>query len=441
MKFGLYHAMGELETLPLYEHESPPLGLLYIASFIEKKLGFSDFILETQDISRLMEIKPDIIGISSLSVYFSKAIEAAREVKNKLHIPVIIGGPHISILPHTLPEVFDIGVIGEGEETALELLKLYMEEGKFSSERLNKINGIVYHGEKGPVITQPRELIPVLDDIPFPKRELFQNLFINPVATLITSRGCPYKCTFCSPCRYWKKFRFFSSDYVKKELVHMLPGLDGIPVITVADDTFVINSRRFQDIHSFILANKINEEIEFEVSIKADMFSEELCRMLKNMNVTKVFFGIESGSQRMLDYYQKAQTVEDAQRVLDLCAKYGMPVSASFLTGAPVETKEDMEATYRFIDKNYEKIFHCSVIPLLPLPGTYFWDYALKRGLINETGEHIQSGKDLVYMCETMTRKEFDLLLNGLYELIRNKVKKDITKAEKLLLDIKELGI
>ena len=441
MKFGMYHALAELDSLPIYEHESPCLGLLYIASYLEKYLGLNDFVLETDDVSRLIKKKPDIVGISSLSVYFGNAIEAAKQIKNELDIPVIIGGPHISILPHTLPEVFDIGVRGEGEETTLELMKLYMEEGSFPEEKLKNIKGLVYHGKNGIELTPPRELIPKMDVIPFPKRELFDSLFITPSGTLITSRGCPYKCTFCSPARYWKKFRFFSADYVKRELAHMLPGVDGIPIITVADDTFVINSRRFNDIHKFILDNKINEKIEFEVSIKADMFNEELCKMLKSMNVRKVFFGAESGSQRMLDYYEKSQTIENAQNVLDLCYKYEIPVAASFLIGAPVETRKDIEATYRFIDKNYDKIFHCSVIPLLPLPGTCFWDYSLKRGLINETGEHIRSGRDLVYMCETMPRSEFDKLLQGLYDLVRDKVKKDITMTEDLLIDIKEIGI
>jgi radical SAM superfamily enzyme YgiQ (UPF0313 family) len=437
MKFGLYQAKEELPLLPLYDFEAPPLGLLYIASYLEKYLSFTDFILEVDNIENLIDKKPDIIGISSLSVYFDRAVRDAEKIKNNLNIPVIAGGPHITILPHILPSVFDIGVTGEGEETILQLIKLFLQDGNFREEKLRHISGIVYHGKKGIAVNPERELIENMDLIPFPKRELFYPM--EPTPTLLTSRGCPYKCTFCSPSRYWKKFRSFSSDYVKKELSHMVENLEGIPVITVADDTFVINSERFNDIYNFILENKINEKVEFHVNIKANSFTEEVCKKLKDINVSKIYYGAESGSQRILDYYQKGQTVEDNQRVLDLSGKYSIDVTASFITGAPVETVKDMEMTYKFIYKNRDNMLNCAVIPLLPLPGTVFWDIAMKKGLISEKGEHIKSDGNFVYMCEHMTEGEFSSYMEKFSLLIRDKVKKNITLGERLLLELREI--
>lgn len=437
MKFGLYQAKEELPLLPLYDFEAPPLGLLYIASYLAKYLSFTDFILEVDNIENLIEKKPDIIGISSLSVYFDRAIRDGEKIKNNLNIPVIIGGPHITILPEILPSVFDIGVTGEGEETTLQLIKLFLQEGNFREEHLQHIEGIVYHGRKGTVVTPQRDLIENMDTIPFPERKLFYPL--EPTPTLLTSRGCPYKCTFCSPSQYWRKFRYFSSDYVKAELTHMVEHLEGIPVITVADDTFVINSERFDDIYNFIISRQINKKVEFHVNIKANVFTEELCRKLKDINVSKVYFGAESGSQRILDYYQKGQTVEDNQRVLDLCRKYSIDVTASFITGAPVETAEDMDRTYGFIDKNADKMLNCAVIPLLPLPGTVFWDMAIKKGLISERGDHIKSDGNFVYMCDHMMQSKFISYMEKFSALIRDKVKKNITLGERLLLELREI--
>ncbi|HPZ08428.1 MAG TPA: radical SAM protein [Candidatus Eremiobacteraeota bacterium] len=437
MKFGIYHVIEDLPLLPVYDYEAPPLGLLYIASYLEKYLGFKDIILERENISNLIEKKPDIIGISSLSVYFHKAIEAAQKIKDNLNIPVLIGGPHITILPEILPDVFDIGIIGEGEETVLELIKVFLEDGEFRLENLKNIQGIVYHGHTGTVINPPRELIADMDIIPFPGRDLCQPL--APTPTLLTSRGCPYKCTFCSPSRYWKKFRYFSSSYVIKELSQLVANIEGIPVITVADDTFVIDSERFKNIYKFILEEGINKKVEFHVNIKASVFKEELCKKLKDINVTKVYYGAESASQRILDYYQKDQTVEDNQRILDLCAKYCIDVTASFIVGAPVEKREDLEATYRFIDKNADKLLNCAVIPLLPLPGTIFWDYAIEKGLITPRGEHIKSHGDFVYMCENISKSEFQVYLNRFNDLIKYRVKRNITLGERLLLELREL--
>jgi radical SAM superfamily enzyme YgiQ (UPF0313 family) len=136
MKLGLIRAINE-EKISMYE----PLGLLYIAGYLEKYLDIKDVIV-TEHIDTLINEKPDIVGISICTIYLPEAHVIARRVKEELGVPVIAGGPHVSLLPDFLPPQVDIGVIGEGEQTMAELLTLYLKEKEFSPSCLEKIQWI-----------------------------------------------------------------------------------------------------------------------------------------------------------------------------------------------------------------------------------------------------------------------------------------------------------
>ena len=375
MKLGLIQACND----KYFDYESTPLGLLYIASYLKKHLDFDDVVIELENADNLISKKPDIVGISSYTVFFEKAIEISKKIKGTLGVPVIIGGPHITALPRALPESCDIGVIGEGEETMTELIKLYIKEKRFDTKKLRKIKGIVFRENKEKIITAQRPLIHPLDSIPYPKRELLDDICLTP--GIITSRGCPYRCSFCSPAAYWREFRQFSAEYVAGELAELVNSIKGYPMIRINDDVFTTNLPRLRKIHKFIMDNGINEKVSFDVSIKANTFTDEVCRLLKDINVVRVFFGPESGSDKILKFYNKNQTVEDNQRVIDLCVKYDFLVYASFILGAPVETKEDVMMTYKFIEDNIGKLTFFDIGPLEALPGTEIWDYCIKKAL------------------------------------------------------------
>ena len=216
----------------------PPLGIAYIASYLKKYLGNIDISIvdrEKDMLKAVLKEKPDMIGISSVTKEFSNTIELIKEVKKKINIPVILGGPHISALPNTLPDVFDIGVVGEGEETFFELMKIFLDEKKFSVEKLKNIKGICYHD--GDVkITERRKFIEPLDKIPFPARDLFNmerdylvrrnsgtGKRISRATHILTSRGCPFNCRFCASSKFWEhRIRYFSAEYVVNEIKEIL---------------------------------------------------------------------------------------------------------------------------------------------------------------------------------------------------------------------------
>jgi len=144
--------------------------------------------------------------------------------------------------------------------------------------------------------------------------------------------------------------------------------------ICIVDDLFTVSIERVKDIGRFIIDRGIEKEVSFYVNIRANTFNEEMCHLLKEMNVTKIFVGFESGSDRILTFYNKKQTVEDNQRVLDLCYTYDITVLGSFLLGAPMSRWEDLEETYNFIYKNAEKIGRFGCDFLNPEPGTEIWE-------------------------------------------------------------------
>ncbi len=375
----------------------PPLGLAYIASYIRKYGGFEDIvIIDKEDhLKRLKKEKPDLIGISSLTHEFSKAKILASQIKEELETPLIIGGYHVSLLPHHFNDtVFDMAVIREGEQTMLELMQLFEKKGAFPTEELKKIRGILYREGSTVKATEPRPLIEPLDKIPYPARDLlkmeeyYKTLRISVFGKLgiympmMTSRGCPYKCVFCCNTQYWQKIRFNSPEYVVGEMKLLIEkyGTDGIIIF---DDLFIANRERVKKIAGLMEKEGLIRRAAFHVYARANLINDEICATLKKMNAQVVEFGLESGSEKVLKYLKTGNvTVEDNRNALALCKKYGFKTAGSFISGAPSETEEDLMCTERLIlDKNLD-IAH--FYQLIPLPGTAIWEEAKRRGLISE---------------------------------------------------------
>jgi anaerobic magnesium-protoporphyrin IX monomethyl ester cyclase len=360
-----------------------PIGLCYLASY-----GREYFKGETLEFSlfdgtvEASAIEADLVGISTMSRYMNQAEQLAREIKKRKNIPILLGGPHITALPHTLPDSFDAAVLDEGEATFLELLEILRDRGSLSSEELEKVQGIAYQREGRVVINEPRPYIAPLDRIPFPQRALWS--FKDRMKWIASSRGCPYECSFCGLAR--SRYRLFPADYVVRELVEMKETFQ-IQAITFQDDLFVADKKRLREIVGLIKAQELNKELSFMVSLRADLIDEATMELLKEMNVTNIFMGIESASPAVLHYLKnKTVTVPDMQQAIDLCHQYGIQLEGSFILGSPMETAADLKLTFDFIYDNYEagKLDMIAFYILTPFPGTKVWDYAVSRGLVDD---------------------------------------------------------
>lgn len=421
----------------------PVIGLYYLVSFTHKySKGINVSVYKTPE--EVIEAKPDLVGISSVTENMNIAMKWAKKFREELEVPVIIGGNHISALPHTLPDVFDIGVIGEGEETFLELVEL-IKSDKSWRDSLEKVNGICFHREGKVEITASRPLITPIEKIPFPRREKdvwggFHYCF--------TSRGCPYHCTFCSPTTIWKRYRPFPADYVVGEIAGIFKHFDPY-YIHFFDDLFIGDRKRIRKLKRLFRRMGFNMKVPFGGHIRADLMDDSMCEDLRGMNFISGSFGAESGSDKILKFLKcGTTTVEMNQKAMDICYKWGIQLNISFIIGTPGETEEDIQKTIDFIEKNRKKLIGIEIFIVLPYPGTPLWTLSKRKGLVSDNMDwekfrtkawfsEVEVDDDYLYINEDMDWttfkkyikifQEIDADLNrdnkGIYENIEKGVK------------------
>ncbi len=387
---------------PLYS-----IGMLCIASYLRKHIDEKlDFKYINRDYEReFSQFKPDLTLMTTVSARYNVSKWIAKRYKElDSSVPMVVGGHHITALPQTMTEDMDIAVLREGEETMRELLP-------FIDAPHNGIRGIAYREGGELKITAPRPLIEDIDSIPFPARDIVSHQIKRGETTgLITARGCPYRCVFCSNLKFWGRVRFHSAEYVVREIKEIAEKYTR--KIMILDDTFTINKKRLRKIAELILAESL--DLEFSVGGRADMIDEEMCSLLKKMGVTDIVFGLESGSQNVLSYLKSGGVkVEDNYRAIKLCKNHDINVFGSFVIGSPDETKEDILETLKLAKS--KAIWIPIAFPLTPLPDTPLWDEALKRGLVsndmdwdrlNFSRHNLGTHEKLVVMSNSLSRKE-----------------------------------
>ncbi|HPZ07016.1 MAG TPA: radical SAM protein [Candidatus Eremiobacteraeota bacterium] len=380
MKVALLSIVSEEDAIKQFVQKMcPPLGLFYIESYLKKHLPLVEVFIST-DVNTVLEFKPQVIGISSVTENFCIALKTIEKIKNLIEVPVIIGGVHISLLPESLPSTCDIGVIGEGEETILELLKIFLTSGRFEESKLKDVKGIVFRRSDGSIIINSvRPLIRPLDLIPWPERHTLDLLKITHV---ISSRGCPYRCVFCSTSTFWNCYRTHSARYVADELKSIMKNVSP-PHIKFFDDLFIADKERLRQLVGFVSKEGLRPPYGFSCFVRSELLNHEMLSLLKEMGFTGVAIGIESASPVILKMLKGQSTVEHHQSALNLCKEYGLNTTVSVILGMPGEKEEDLQMTYDFLEENEDKITEIEICPVVPFPGTKLWDYALKKGFVS----------------------------------------------------------
>ena len=397
-----------MAKLVLVNHWSPgigndklPLGLGYLASYLKKYLNFDDIaIVNTGErtLEKIIAHQPEIVGFTAYTAGYYDVLQLMEQVKNKLQVIVLAGGPHITCLPHKLSRFTDVGFIGEGEQTLLELMQVYLANGKLLPVDLRQIDGLVFWNTGKLEFTQPRELIRPIDHIPMPARDLFDmEHFLKPSqilmsneflrgTTMLTSRGCPFHCIYCHVSAKWGKPRLHSPDYVVNEMEYLVNTYN-VEAITVSDDLFISSTKRIESIVEKMEQQKLLGKIRFLVDLRANLVNDHLAQMLKKMGVVKAALGLESGSDRILQYLKgKNVTVADNRNAVKILNRNGIGAYCCFMIGAPPETKEDIEKTRGLIREilDLDTRNFCQLTVTTPLPGTQLWNYAIEKGYITE---------------------------------------------------------
>jgi len=396
------------------EKRYPNLGLGYLASYLRQHFGNDYFqfkIIDCNIEKSIDDFMPAIVCITATSQNFTLAKKYASAVKLRC-LPVIIGGSHISALPQTLPKNIDVGVIGEGELTIVDIFKLFIKKNFFVSNDLSKIEGIVYWDRNKLFITSERKPIEPLDNIPFPARDLLK---VGKHAHIISSRGCPYKCVFCSSSHFWGRARYFSAEYVVEEIKELVFKYK-VTLISFYDELMMADKERLKKIIELLKQNDIIGKIKFTINARSNLINEDVVSLFKEMNVVSVFMGLESGSQRVLRYLKGNNvTVIEGINAIKLLKVSNIAVSATFIIGSPNESEAEILQTLKFIKSN--RLDLVDVYVLTPFPGTPIWDYAKEQGLVSDNMEwellnqyYFSSHKEGVVLSNTISKNRLHKL-------------------------------
>ena len=425
--YRLEEAGGKRQIFGQVINKIPSLGLGYLAAVAEKEkhtvkiidcnLGIDDKYL----INVAREFNPKIIGITATTPVFRNAIRAGSILRNILPEAVLIcGGAHPSADPQDAlgAGVFDFLVLGEGEDTFLELIYYIENKSKIEPE---DIKGIAFLRNAKIFITQKRPSIADLDSLPFPARYLFYPLSAYrptpasyrklPLGIIMTSRGCPSQCSFCDREVFGEKFRQRSVDNVMAEIEELLNRY-GAREIRFFDDSFTVDPVFVED-----LCSKIRKiRIPWTCLTKVTAVNLGMLKMMHEAGCWQVLFGLESGDSFVLSNLSKGNTVERNKEAVCWAKKAGLSVRADFLVGSPWETKESFKRTVQFAKSLSLDFAHFN--KFVPFPGTSIYKELASKGhkFYFNDGAYINNHSDFMYLPNAFEKNEYERLLNKAYK-------------------------
>jgi len=370
----------------------PNLGMAYLASYLKRHLGENVEVsivdcpaenISWRELERIIEReRPDVVGVSAVTCTVNlayKVCEMAKGVDTK--ILTVVGGPHPTFLPDEAlsRDYIDVVVRGEGEETLKELLEKYSRCGKVVSVR-----GIHYREGNKVVRCPPRELIQPLDKIPPPAWDLLpmdkykMSAWGRKVMIYVSSRGCPFRCKFCSEWVFWRGvWRAHSASRMFKDLKELVERY-GKELIWFCDDTFNVDRERIVEFCNLILEYGLG--VKWGIEARADLLyrDRDLVRLMSESGLFWVLLGVESPFDRDLKLMRKGVTREQVEKVVRVLKDHDIVVQGMFIVGTPDDTEESILSKAKYASKlDFDFVIFS---PLTPLPGTELYQEVKKEG-------------------------------------------------------------
>ena len=342
----------------------PPIGLMYVAAALEKA-GFQVQMLDNylmkkpiEEVKQLVtKTNPAIVGITCGSATYRRCIETARAIKEALPTcRIVVGGWHASYVPDSLlesPEI-DYVVMGEGEKAVTELATCIVNDNEPAAIT---IPGVACR-RAGANIKNPPKFIEKMDEIPYPARHLLplelydrtiEYLNVKPADVMSISRGCLFHCGFCETRKLWGNIcRGFSPQRVIGE-IQDLQSKYGTKGIYFINDNFTLRKKETLELCDLMVKNKL--DLEWVCDTRVDLVTQELLEAMSRAGCKTIWFGVESGSQKILQRIGRDTTLAQIENAFKLCRKNNIKTACSFMLGVPGETLKDMEASLKFAKK------------------------------------------------------------------------------------------
>ncbi|MCK5600234.1 radical SAM protein, partial [Candidatus Pacearchaeota archaeon] len=422
-----------------------PFGLMSLATYIEDVLGDSVNVsildlyalgcdkprhkgdmyvygVNDENVIKtyLKTYSPDFVGIHcNFTGYCDDAYEIAAIVKRVLpEVPVTLGGAHVTMEAKTVLKenpYIDYVVRGEGEITLKELICMLMNGKEAEPE---KIDGLSYRKIDGTVVMNPeRKLIPDINQLPTPDRkfvDMERYMELNnralpftkkkPLGIIMTSRGCPFNCIFCSTKMMWKRqWRALSAERVIEDIEYMVKNF-GVREIIIYDDQFIVDKKRVHRICDLIIEKKLNITLSLPAGTSAWLLDKALLRKMKKAGFYRLCFPIETGNENTIKFIRKNINLNEVLKKIRLANKLGFWTQGNFIIGFPYETREEIEETIRFA---YNSGLDYVVFYIAkPYAGSEMYEIYKKEGLLTKVGP---CSDILVSDCDTKTMKASEL--------------------------------
>lgn len=372
----------------------PPLNLAYLAAIAEQHGhsvqlidGEAELLTIDEIVEKVKAFSPDLIGLTATTPFFHVAAEQAKALKKSINSPIVVGGPHVTYFKEEVfYDCFDYFVIGQCEGTFGPFLNALEKK-----EDVSSIPGLLFRKDEKPFFSGENTQITDLDEIPFPARRLL-NADLYHVGTLkgrkkytsiMTSRGCPFKCVFCSTSIYGNKVRRRSVEEVIREIRHLIEDFN-INHFYFLDDTLTLDRK-------YIL--KLCDEIErhrltftWEGGTRANLIDEELIKRMTECGLIRISFGLESVNSKVRKIIKKGVPIESYVTANKLTNRYGIETINSVMLGLPGDTYDSINETISFVRKS-KAIKHATFGIAMPYPGSEMYDMAVsgEHGLKLET--------------------------------------------------------
>lgn len=404
----------------------PPLGLLYIASSCRVRRAddikvidaFCENLTEGQLVERVVRDDPEVFGINCSTETFLSAIGTLRKLREVLpNTRLVLGGFHSTFAADRILREYpfvDYILKGEAEVSFPKLLDNLEQQSSLAG-----VEGISF-AENGKVTNNPAVLVEDLDSLPFPARELAQNveygyyhknirLTFGKFTTISSSRGCPFQCAYCSCAAFsQRKWRPRSPENVVDELEQLYG--EGYECCVFVDDNLTHDRSRIERICDLIRKRGIR--MQFYCESRADSAPYQLMRTMKEAGFTVIYFGVESTQKHVLEYYRKTITTEQAEKAIVDAKRAGMIVVTSYIFGAPVESIEDMRKTIEFIRRVRSHAVQINILDCLI--GTEIWERLENEGVIGPN-DWVTNHRIYEYSRNGITRADLEGLVNDGY--------------------------